>query len=77
MKLVCLGNYPPRKCGIATFTENIVNALIDKQAYIDAAIIPDEWKNKKIMLTFGLISRRKGVNYLTFSDDKGLAIVSN
>jgi len=32
MKLVCLGNYPPRKCGIATFTENIVNALIDKQA---------------------------------------------
>ena len=29
MKLICLGNYPPRKCGIATFTENIVNALID------------------------------------------------
>jgi len=28
MKLICLGNYPPRKCGIATFTENIVNAII-------------------------------------------------
>jgi len=29
MKLICLGNYPPRKCGIATFTENIVNAILD------------------------------------------------
>ncbi len=29
MKLICLGNYPPRKCGIATFTENIVNAIKD------------------------------------------------
>lgn len=27
MKLICLGNYPPRKCGIATFTENLVNAV--------------------------------------------------
>ena len=29
MKLICLGNYPPRKCGIATFTENLVNAILD------------------------------------------------
>ncbi|MFK5856760.1 MAG: glycosyltransferase [Bacteroidota bacterium] len=29
MKLICLGNYPPRKCGIATFTENMVNAILD------------------------------------------------
>jgi len=28
MKLICLGNYPPRKCGIATFTENMVNAIM-------------------------------------------------
>lgn len=27
MKIICLGNYPPRKCGIATFTENVVTAL--------------------------------------------------
>jgi glycosyltransferase involved in cell wall biosynthesis len=27
MKIICLGNYPPRQCGIATFTENVVNAL--------------------------------------------------
>lgn len=27
MKLICLGNYPPRKCGIATFTENLIVAI--------------------------------------------------
>jgi glycosyltransferase involved in cell wall biosynthesis len=27
MKIVCIGNYPPRQCGIATFTENVVTAL--------------------------------------------------
>ena len=28
MKIICIGNYPPRKCGIATFTENLVNSVI-------------------------------------------------
>ncbi|RLD91616.1 MAG: glycosyl transferase [Bacteroidetes bacterium] len=28
MKIVIVGNYPPRKCGIATFTENLVNAIL-------------------------------------------------
>jgi glycosyltransferase involved in cell wall biosynthesis len=28
MKIVVVGNYPPRKCGIATFTENLVNAIL-------------------------------------------------
>jgi len=27
MKIICLGNYPPRQCGIATFTENLVNSI--------------------------------------------------
>ncbi|OQX82479.1 MAG: hypothetical protein B6D64_00055 [Bacteroidetes bacterium 4484_276] len=27
MKIICIGNYPPRKCGIATFTENLLNAI--------------------------------------------------
>ena len=27
MKIICLGNFPPRQCGIATFTENVVTAL--------------------------------------------------
>ncbi|MDP1844426.1 MAG: glycosyltransferase [Sediminibacterium sp.] len=27
MKVICIGNFPPRKCGIATFTENIVSAI--------------------------------------------------
>ncbi len=28
MKIICLGNYPPRQCGIATFTENLVEAIL-------------------------------------------------
>lgn len=27
MKVICIGNYPPRQCGIATFTQNLVDAL--------------------------------------------------
>lgn len=27
MKVICIGNYPPRQCGIATFTENLVRAI--------------------------------------------------
>jgi glycosyltransferase involved in cell wall biosynthesis len=27
MKIICLGNYPPRKCGIATFTENLIKSI--------------------------------------------------
>ena len=29
MKVICLGNYPPRQCGIATFTENLVTAIMN------------------------------------------------
>ena len=35
MKVICLGNYPPRQCGIATFTENLVKA-ITSSAEIDS-----------------------------------------
>jgi glycosyltransferase involved in cell wall biosynthesis len=28
MKIICLGNYLPRQCGIATFTENLVKAIL-------------------------------------------------
>lgn len=27
MKIICIGNFPPRKCGIATFTENLVKSI--------------------------------------------------
>ncbi len=27
MKVICVGNYPPRQCGIATFTKNLVASL--------------------------------------------------
>lgn len=29
MKVICLGNYPPRQCGIATFTENLINSILN------------------------------------------------
>jgi len=32
MKIICIGNYPPRKCGIATFTENLVKSIIQASA---------------------------------------------
>ncbi len=28
MKILCIGNYPPRKCGIATFSENLINSML-------------------------------------------------
>ncbi len=28
MKVICIGNYPPRKCGIATFTENLIKSML-------------------------------------------------
>lgn len=28
MRVICIGNYPPRQCGIATFTENLVQSII-------------------------------------------------
>jgi glycosyltransferase involved in cell wall biosynthesis len=27
MKIICIGNFPPRQCGIATFTENLIKAI--------------------------------------------------
>lgn len=28
MKVICIGNYPPRQCGIATFTANLLKAIM-------------------------------------------------
>jgi glycosyltransferase involved in cell wall biosynthesis len=28
MKVICIGNYPPRQCGIATFTENLIHSIL-------------------------------------------------
>ncbi len=28
MKVICIGNYVPRQCGIATFTENLIKAIL-------------------------------------------------
>ncbi len=43
MKIICLGNYPPRKCGIATFTENLVKSILraanDHQMEVEIEVI--------------------------------------
>ena len=31
IKIVCIGNYPPRECGIATFTKDLVDSLTKKR----------------------------------------------
>lgn len=36
LKIACIGNYPPKKCGIATFTENLIKS-IDSQ-YLNSEI---------------------------------------
>ena len=28
VKIACIGNYPPRECGIATFTRDVVDSVI-------------------------------------------------
>ena len=39
MKIAIIGNYPPRRCGIATFTQNFVEALLaDKKNSISSKI---------------------------------------
>ena len=43
MKIICLGNFPPRKCGIATFTDNLVKSIfqaaINHQLDVDIEVI--------------------------------------
>ncbi|MFA6126918.1 MAG: glycosyltransferase [Bacteroidales bacterium] len=43
MKVVCIGNYVPRQCGIATFTENLTKAIktvaVDDPRGIDIEVI--------------------------------------
>ncbi len=51
MKIVIVGNYPPRQCGIATFTENLVNAMLtgnhgeDEQFEIEVVAMNDPNKH--------------------------------
>jgi hypothetical protein len=43
MKIICIGNYIPRQCGIATFTENLMRAILTAadtdDVKIDAEVI--------------------------------------
>jgi len=43
LKIVCIGNYPPRQCGIATFTMNLIDSLVnndrEKNIKADAFIV--------------------------------------
>lgn len=38
MKVICIGNYPPRQCGIATFTENLVRAILTAAQLCDRSV---------------------------------------
>ncbi len=53
MKIAYIGNYPPRQCGIATFTYNLVKAItentnnktVPKSSYIVAINDQDQTYN--------------------------------
>lgn len=51
MKLICIGNYPPRQCGIATFSANLLNAIRgaagikDKEVDIEVIAMNDGNRN--------------------------------
>lgn len=38
LKIACIGNYPPRQCGIATFTKNLIDSVVknDREKTIEA-----------------------------------------
>lgn len=38
MRIICLGNYLPRQCGIATFTDNLVKAILSASRISKSAI---------------------------------------
>ncbi|MBI9107786.1 MAG: glycosyltransferase family 4 protein [Spirochaetales bacterium] len=35
IKIACIGNYPPRQCGIATFTRNFINSVVNNNKEIN------------------------------------------
>ena len=55
MKVAVIGNYPPRKCGIATYTENFVNALLNTNSLNSSS-------HTKIDV-FAMTDHKKGYDY--------------
>jgi glycosyltransferase involved in cell wall biosynthesis len=55
MKIAVIGNYPPRKCGIATYTENFVNSLLSTNQKNSTSPIEID--------VFAMTDRKKGYNY--------------
>lgn len=39
MKVAYIGTYPPRECGIGTFTENLVKSMLTCDALVDEAVV--------------------------------------
>ncbi len=75
MKIICVGNFPPRKCGIATFTENLVNSIIraasDHEMQLEIEIIAmndqDEGYDYPERVKFKISDKRTG-DYISAAD---------
>ena len=76
-KLALIGDYPPRKCGIATFTSDLFHAVADEYPSVDRTVVPvndvDEGYEYPPEVSFefsqqDLDSYRRAADFLNFSN---------
>lgn len=80
IKIACIGNYPPRQCGIATFTKNFIASMIkneDEDVKADAYIVAMDDQNqsytypeevKQIIRANHQRDYLKAAKYINYSD---------
>ncbi len=77
MKIAYIGTYPPRECGIGTFTKNLYQSMIDGDKTVDGFIVAmndsDETYNypEEVKLTIRQEHQRdylEAVKFINFSD---------
>lgn len=80
IKIACIGNYPPRQCGIATFTRNFIGSMVNNEeedVKADAYIVAMDDQNQsynypeevqQIIRTDHQRDYLKAAKYINYSD---------